>query len=249
MTKKKTYFISDIHLGSPNFEESLKREKLLVQWLEEKQKDAEAFYFLGDVFDFWFEYKHVVPRGFTRFLGTISKLTDSGTPVYFFTGNHDIWVFDYLPTETGVKVIKKETRIDIKNKSFYLAHGDGLGPYDKKYNLLKKIFTNKFLQWCFKRIHPNFSVAFAYRWSKYSRGQHKYPKQLELEKEWLVKHAREVMKDDTPDFFVFGHRHIPIHKKLDDKTEFINLGDWLVNFTYGVFDGESFSLKHYKDEL
>lgn len=249
MKKKKTYFISDIHLGSPNFEESLKREKLLVQWLEEKQKDAEAFYFLGDIFDFWFEYKHVVPRGFTRFLGTISKLTDSGTPVYFFTGNHDIWVFDYLPTETGVKVIKKETRITIQDKTFYLAHGDGLGPYDKKYNFLKKIFTNKFLQWCFKRVHPNFSVAFAYRWSKYSRGQHEYPEQLELEKEWLVKHAREVMKVEAPDFFVFGHRHIPIHEKLDSNTEFINLGDWLFNFTYGEFDGERFTLKHYKDEL
>ena len=247
--QKKTYFISDIHLGTPNFEESLKREKLLVQWLKEKSKDADAFYFLGDVFDFWFEYKRVVPRGFTRFLGCLSEICDSGIPVYFFTGNHDIWVFDYLPRETGVTVFRKEQRIKIQGKTFLLAHGDGLGPYDKKYNLLKKIFTNKFLQWCFKRIHPNFSVAFALRWSKYSRGQHEYPEQLDLEKEWLVRYARNVMKTDPPDYFIFGHRHIPIHESLSEKTEFINLGDWLHNFSYGEFDGKEFSLKFYKKEI
>lgn len=245
--QKKIYFISDIHLGSPNFEESLKREKLLVQWLKEKSTDAEAFYFLGDIFDFWFEYKRVIPRGFTRFLGTLGEITDSGIPVYFFTGNHDIWVYDYLPQETGVTVIKTEQRVVLHGKTFHLAHGDGLGPYDKKYNFLKKIFTNRFLQWCFKRVHPNFSVSFAYRWSKYSRGQHEYPEQLELENEWLVKYSRSVMEKQDTDFFIFGHRHIPIHEKLDKTTEFINLGDWLINFTYGEFDGENFNLKHYTD--
>ncbi|MFP4663133.1 MAG: UDP-2,3-diacylglucosamine diphosphatase [Bacteroidales bacterium] len=245
---KKTYFVSDVHLGAPDFESSLKREKLLVQWLEEKSKDAEAFYLLGDIFDFWFEYKRVVPRGFTRFLGTLSKLTDQGIPIYFFTGNHDIWVFDYLPRETGVSVIKGVHITSIKGKQFYIAHGDGLGPYDKKYNALKKIFTNKFLQWAFKRIHPNFSVGFAHRWSKYSRGKHEYPETPDYEKEWLVQHARDVLKNDDFDYFVFGHRHIPIKHELSGKSTFINLGDWLQNFSYGEFDGETFRLKFYQDK-
>jgi UDP-2,3-diacylglucosamine hydrolase len=250
LKQKKTYFISDIHLGSPNFEESLKREKLLVQWMKEKSENAEAFYLLGDIFDFWFEYKHVVPRGFTRFLGTLSEITDSGIPVYFFTGNHDIWIFDYLSKETGVRIIKKPIIKNIYGKQFYLAHGDGLGPYDKKYNFLKSIFTNRFLQWCFKRIHPNFSIAFAFRWSKYSRGKHDLPEIPDYEKEWLIKYARNVLKDDASiNYFVFGHRHIPIHYFLNENAEFINLGDWLINFTYGSFDGDNFELYSYPNEI
>ncbi len=208
--RKNIYFISDVHLGSPNFKESLKREKLLVQWLKEKSATAEAFYFMGDIFDFWFEYKHVVPRGFTRFLGNLAEICDSGIPVYFFTGNHDIWVYDYLPQEIGVKVIRQEQRLTLHNKVFHLAHGDGLGPYDKKYNFLKKIFTNKFLQWCFKRIHPNFSIELAYRWSKYSRGKHEFPEEIDFESEWLVKYARSIMQTQKTDYFVFGHRQ-PTH--------------------------------------
>ncbi|MEA3447897.1 MAG: UDP-2,3-diacylglucosamine diphosphatase [Bacteroidota bacterium] len=243
--KKKIYFLSDAHLGSPDYASSLKREKLLVQWLEEKSADAEAIYLVGDIFDFWYEYKHVVPRGFTRLFGTIAKLTDKGLPVYFFTGNHDIWVFGYLQQELGVKVIRNALETELHGKRFFIAHGDGLGPYDKKYNFLKKIFTSKFLQWCFSRIHPNFSVALANKWSKYSRGNHKYPKDLDFEDEWLVKYARDVMKEKAIDYFVFGHRHIPIVQKLDKDTTFINLGDWLFNFTYGEFDGDRFKLKHY----
>lgn len=244
--KKKIYFVSDAHLGSPDFASSLKREKLLVKWLEEKSADAAAIYLLGDIFDFWYEYKHVVPRGFTRFLGTVAKLTDAGLPVYFFTGNHDIWVFGYLQQETGVKVIHDVLETEIYGKQFYISHGDGLGPYDKKYNFLKKIFTNRFLQWCFSRIHPNFAVWLADHWSKHSRGNHKYPTEPDYEKEWLVKHARDVMKEKNFDYYVFGHRHIPIVYKLDRDTTFINLGDWLENFTYGEFDGETFQLKSYR---
>jgi len=247
---KKTYFVSDVHLGAPDFESSLKREKLLVRWLEEKSKDAEAIYLLGDIFDFWFEYKRVVPRGFTRFLGTLSKLTDAGIPIYFFTGNHDIWVFDYLPRETGVSVIKDVHITSIHGKQFYIAHGDGLGPYDKSYNFLKKIFTSRVLQWAFKRIHPNFSVGFAHRWSKYSRGKHQITNVPDYEAEWLVKHARDVLKEGkTYDYFVFGHRHIPIKHKLNDTSTFVNLGDWLQTFSYGEFDGNEFRLRFYKEEV
>jgi UDP-2,3-diacylglucosamine hydrolase len=217
--------------------------------MKEKSEDAEAFYFLGDVFDFWFEYKRVVPRGFTRFLGALAEITDSGIPVYFFTGNHDIWIFDYLPKETGVQIVKNPIQKTINGKQFYLAHGDGLGPYDKKYNFLKSIFTNRFLQWSFKRIHPNFSIAFALRWSKYSRGKHEMPEIPDYENEWLVKYARSVLqKDASINYFVFGHRHIPIHYALDKNSEFINLGDWLINFTYGSFDGEKFGLYTYPAE-
>jgi UDP-2,3-diacylglucosamine hydrolase len=250
LKEKKTYFVSDIHLGAPDFEHSLVREKKLVKWLKEKSADAEAFYLLGDIFDFWFEYKHIVPRGFSRFLGCISEITDAGIPVHFFTGNHDIWVFDYLPKETGVIVHKTPQIINLSGKTFYLAHGDGLGPYDKKYNLLKRIFTNSFLQWAFKRIHPNFSVAFAKRWSKYSRAQHQYPEKIDYEAEWLVKFARNYLESENSDidYFVFGHRHIPIKHALNEKTSFINLGDWLMNFTYGEFDGSNFHLKYYDKE-
>jgi UDP-2,3-diacylglucosamine hydrolase len=242
---KKIYFVSDAHLGSPDYASSLKREKLLVQWLEEKSADAEAIYFVGDIFDFWYEYKHVVPRGFTRLFGAISKLTDNGLPVYFFTGNHDIWVFGYLQQETGMQVIHNVLETDFNSNRFYIAHGDGLGPYDKKYNFLKRIFTSRVLQWCFSRIHPNFAVALANKWSRYSRGNHIYPNDIDYEDEWLVKHARDVMKEKDIDYFVFGHRHIPIVHQLDENTTFINLGDWLDNFTYGEFDGENFRLKCY----
>jgi UDP-2,3-diacylglucosamine hydrolase len=246
---KKTYFVSDVHLGEPSHSESLVREKLLVKWLKEKAKDAEAFYLLGDIFDFWFEYKHVVPRGFTRFLGTISEITDSGIPVYYFTGNHDVWVFDYLSQETGVTVIRDVQEKEIHGKQFYIGHGDGLGTYDKGYNFLKKIFTNRFLQFLFKRIHPNFSVGFALRWSKHSRGKHEYPENIDCEKEWLVKYSRDILTKKAFDYFIFGHRHIPIQYALNDKTEFINLGDWIYNFSYGEFDGNKFQLKFYKKEI
>ena len=249
MTKKKTYFVSDVHLGTPNFEESLEREKLLVEWLKAIREDAERIYLLGDIFDFWFEYKRVVPRGFTRFLGCISEIVDSGIPVYFFTGNHDIWVFDYLEKETGVKVIKEEQRVEINGKQFLIAHGDGLGPYDKKFNFLKKIFTNRFLQWCFKFVHPNFAIGFALRWSKHSRAKHELDKPINYEDEWLVKYSRSVEKEQHHDFYIYGHRHIPKIYDLGNNACYVNTGDWLINFTYAVFDGEKVDVIGYKDGL
>lgn len=240
--------MSDVHLGFPSHEESLERERLLVQWLKEAEKDAAEIYLLGDIFDFWFEYKSVVPRGYTRFLGTLAEITDKGIPVHYFTGNHDIWVFDYLPTETGVCVHREPIIKEWNGKRFYLAHGDGLGPFDKNYKLLKAVFTNKFLQWCFKRIHPNFSIGLAYKWSNHSRKKHHYPKQVEAEKEWLVRYARMVLQKEHFDFFIFGHRHIPYQVQLEENSLFTNLGDWIKNFSYAVFDGERLELRYYRDE-
>lgn len=236
-----------MHLGLPNHEKSIVREKLFVKWLKEIKNDAEEIYLLGDIFDFWFEYKRAVPRGFTRFLGTISEITDSGIPVHFFTGNHDIWVFDYLPQETGMVIHKKPITKEFNGKKFYLAHGDGLGPYDKGYKILNKIFTNRFLQWMFARIHPNFAIKFAHTWSKSSR----YSKGLLAEdykgddKEWLYLYAKSVLEKEHFDYFIFGHRHIPIVRDLSETSKFVNLGDWISNFTYAVFDGETVKLEKY----
>ncbi|NLA23647.1 MAG: UDP-2,3-diacylglucosamine diphosphatase [Bacteroidales bacterium] len=242
--KNKIYFLSDAHLGIPDFESSLEREKLLVKWLEEVSLDAKEIYLLGDIFDFWFEYKKLAPRGFTRFLGTLAKLTDSGVKIYFFTGNHDMWVFDYLPKETGVIICREPEIKEFSGKRFYIAHGDGLGPFDKKFKLLKRVFKSKTCQWFFKRLHPNFSFWIAQSWSRNSRKKHKLPEHPNFEEEWLVKYARMVLEEQHIDHFVFGHRHIPYQYQLNEKSSITNLGDWLINFSYAVFDGEE--LKQFK---
>lgn len=248
---KKIYFVSDAHLGFPNYEQSLKREKLLVEWLDKIKLDAEEIYLMGDLFDFWFEYKKVVPRGFTRFLGKIAEITDSGIPVHFFTGNHDIWIFDYLPKEIGI-ILHKEPIVKIFNdKIFYLAHGDGLGPHDKGFKFLKKIFTSPFYQWFFTRLHPNFGVGSAQYWSLKSRyAKAKRPGEYDfkgVEDEWLVQYSRKLLEEKHFDFLIYGHRHVPLDFKISKTSRHINLGDWLANFTYGVFDGTNFELLNYKE--
>lgn len=241
--RDKIYFASDLHLGIPNNKESLEREKRFVSWLDQIKEDAAEIFLLGDIFDFWFEYKRVVPRGFTRLLGKISEITDSGIPVHFFTGNHDIWVFNYLPEETGVILHRKPFSYEFKNKKFFLAHGDGLGPGDKGYKFLKKIFTNRFLQWMYARLHPNFALWFAGKLSEDSRLSGVSADFLGEEKEWLVQYACEISEKEKFDFFVFGHRHIPIDIRLKNHSRFVYLGDWISHFTYGVFDGKDFALK------
>ncbi len=242
---KKIYFASDAHLGFPNHEESLKREKLLVQWLEDVRKDASEIYLLGDMFDFWFEYKRVVPKGFTRFLGKLSEICDEGITVHFFTGNHDLWVFDYLPREVGVVVHRDREIREINGKKFFIAHGDGLGPSDIGFKLLKKIFKNKAAQWLFARIHPNAAVRLAVRWSQHNR-YNENPEThhfLGPEKERLIQYAYRKLNEQHYDFFIFGHRHLPIEYKLKENSVFINLGDWINHFTYAEFDGEQVLLK------
>jgi UDP-2,3-diacylglucosamine hydrolase len=246
---KKIYFVSDAHLGLPPRDESLEREKLLVKWLDEVKKDATDIFLMGDIFDYWYEYKKVVPRGFVRFLGKLAEVSDSGINIHFFTGNHDVWVFDYLPEEIGLKVYRNPREVEINSTKYYLAHGDGLGSGERGFKLLKAMFTSKTLQWLFSRIHPNTSVGFAHRWSKHSRfSTGNYASWLGEEKEHLVMHSKEILKTQHFDYFVYGHRHVAKEHKMNNSTV-IYLGDWFVNFTYGVFDGESFKIEYFKKSL
>jgi len=246
---KKIYFASDVHLGAPSILNAKQHERTFVSWLDSISETAESIYLLGDIFDFWFEYKKVVPRGYTRLLGKLSELTDKGIPIHFFTGNHDIWVFDYLPKETGVQVHHKPLELNFDGKLFYLAHGDGLGSYDKKFNLLKILFTNKLAQWVFSHIHPNWGIGLATFWSGKSREKNlvKYGSvYLGDQKEWLVLYSKEYLKHKHIDYFIYGHRHIVLDLNLNTKSRLIYLGDWVNLFTYGVWDGLNFKLEYYK---
>ena len=252
MENKKIYFASDVHLGAPAMANNREREKLFVKWLDQVKVDAEEIYLMGDIFDFWFEYKRAVPSGFTRVLVKIAEITDSGIPVHFFTGNHDIWVFDYLAEETGVIVHRDIVKTELNGKKFFLGHGDGLGPYDKSYKLLKKIFTSPFLQWSFARIHPNFGIWLALKWSGKSRlsnGMVEADNFRGVDKEWLVLYAKDELTKEHFDFFVFGHRHWPCDIDLNGKSRYINTGDWVTNFTYAVFDGENMELKQFEKPI
>ncbi len=241
----KIYFVSDAHLGLPPREKSLQREKLLVKWLDEIKTDATEIYLMGDIFDYWFEYKKVVPRGFVRFLGKVAEICDSGIPVHFFTGNHDVWAFDYLPEEIGVTIHRKPYCLEAAGKSFYLAHGDGLGPDDQWYKLLKSIFTSSLLQWLYARIHPNSATGFAHRWSRHSRfSKGNYVPFLGEDKELLILHSKEILENQYFDYFIYGHRHVAINHYLGN-TRIIYLGDWFINFTYAVFDGKEVRLLEY----
>ncbi len=248
--KNNIYFASDVHLGTPNHQESLIREKIFVKWLDEIKQDAKEIYLLGDIFDFWYEYKHVAPRGFTRTLGKIAEITDNGIPVHFFTGNHDLWVFDYLTQETGVILHRNKLVTEFYGKKFLLAHGDGLGPGDKGFKRMKKVFTNPVAQWLFSRLHPNFAFGIAKGWSQKSRESYS-KNEMEFkgeDGEWLILYAKHKLKTQHFDYFIFGHRHIPIDITINNTTRFINLGDWLHNFTYAVFDGTKLELKRYNNK-
>ena len=228
--------------------ESREREKKVVQFLDGIYRDASEIYLLGDVFDYWFEYNKVVPRGFTRFLGKIAEITDAGITVNLFTGNHDVWVFDYLPAEIGVNVYRKPIIREYGNKKYLIAHGDGLGPGQTGFKILKGIFTSKILQWMYGHLlHPNFATGLAHRWSRKSRSDKGVTTEwLGEDKEYLVRYAREKLQEEHFDFFVFGHRHLPLTLELNETSKLVYLGDWIENFTYAVIDGGVFELKHYK---
>ena len=250
IAKRKIYFISDIHLGAPALKNNRKREILFARWLDDIKSDVAELYLMGDIFDFWWDYKKVVPRGFTRILGRIADLTDRGIPVYFFPGNHDLWVFDYFQQELGVTVYKKEIVKKINGKKFFLAHGDGLDAGDKGYLLLKKIFTNKTLQWLYSRLHPNFALALAHKWSKSSRlAKINIDEEFEVNTDGIYKFAQDFLAQEKIDYFIFGHLHQMIDVPIGDNSRFVFLGDWIKNFSYGVFDGEKFELKKYKEKL
>lgn len=239
----KIYFISDLHLGLYPPERSAERERLLVNWLDSIKHDAAELFLLGDIFDFWHEYRHVVPRGFTRFLGKIAELSDLGVKLHYFTGNHDIWVYNYLPAEIGLSLYRNHITRTLNGKRFYIGHGDGIGSGDTGYKLMKWGFTNKVLQWLFARIHPNASMAFGKRWSKSSR----YAKGIVADPyrgddhELQVLFARDTLTKEHVDYFIFGHRHIPFDVRVGN-SRVVNLGDWINNFTYAVWDGAELAL-------
>jgi len=244
---KKIYFASDFHLGAPNHEVSLEREKKIVRWLESIRHDAAEIFLVGDLFDFWFEYKRAVPRGYTRLLGKISEITDSGIPVHVFTGNHDMWIFDYLPNECGVTVHRAPIEREWSGKQFYIGHGDGLGPGDHGYKFIKKVFASKVCQWLFARLHPNFGIWLANSLSGYSRSTTGDKDRVFLgeEKEWLVIYSKEVLQKKHFDYFIFGHRHFALEIKLSERSTYINLGEWLTSSNYAVFDGATCELKEF----
>ncbi len=243
--KKKIYFTSDQHFGIPDYKNSLIREKKFVLWLEEIRQDAEVIFLLGDLFDFWFEYKKVIPKGFVRVLGKLAEIRDSGVPIYFFTGNHDLWMNDYFETELSIPVYHQAKEYTFSNKTFLIGHGDGLGPGDKGYKRMKKVFTNPLSKWLYKWLHPDIGVGFA----QYLSTKNKLISGKEdihflgEENEWLVQYAKEKLKTKHYDYFLFGHRHLPMEIKIGDKSTYINTGDWITHFTYAVFDGKDLKLK------
>lgn len=249
MTYKKTYFISDVHLGAPALNNNPEREKLFVSWLEEAGKDAGEIFMLGDIFDFWYEYKKVVPRGFVRTLGKIAELTDKGITVHFFTGNHDVWVYDYLPSETGVIVHRENYVYTIGDKVFYLGHGDGLNPNEKGYLMLKRLFTSKTAQFMFSRLHPNIALWFGHKWAKNSRMSKGTTPEYYNEngKESAIQFAINHSQKNKIDYYIFGHRHILHEEEIKPNVKVFMLGEWFNFFSYAVFDGNKVELKKYSN--
>jgi UDP-2,3-diacylglucosamine hydrolase len=250
---KKIYFASDNHLGAPNMEASRPREKKFVAWLDEVKQDAAAIFLLGDLFDFWFEYKAVIPKGFSRTLGKLAEISDAGVPVYYFVGNHDLWMNGYFEDELGIPVFHKPQEFTFKmdaersQSTFFIGHGDGLGPGDKGYKRMKKVFTSPFFQWLFRWLHPDIGIRIAQYFSVKNRliSGDDDAKFLGEDNEWLVSYCKRKLKDKHRDYFIFGHRHLPMNIQLNDTSKYINLGDWIQYYTYGVFDGETFELKEY----
>lgn len=241
---KRIYFASDFHLGYPDYEATLDREKKIVAWLESIAPTAHEVFLVGDLFDFWFEYKRAVPKGFSRLISAIGRLVDAGIPVHIFTGNHDLWMWDYLPTETGAQIYREPITREWNGKRFYIAHGDGLGPGDHGYKFLKRIFTNRMCQWLFARLHPNFGVWIALKSSGSSRKAQKPEVGTFLgeDKEWLIQHSKAVLEKDHHDFFVYGHRHVPMTYDLGKGAQYVNLGDWIKHYTYVQYGADGLAL-------
>ena len=255
---KKIYFASDNHLGAPTTEASRPREKKFVAWLDDIKQDAAAIFLLGDLFDFWFEYKTVVPKGFTRTLGKLAEISDSGIPIHYFVGNHDLWMNRYFEEELGIPVYHKPQEFtfsmeaealeaSVGKTTFFIGHGDGLGPNDKGYKRMKKVFTNPFFKWLFKWLHPDIGMRIAQYFSvknKLISGDDD-AKFLGEENEWLALYSKKKLEEKHRDYFVFGHRHLPLEIQLNETSKYINLGDWISYYTYGVYDGVTFTLETY----
>ena len=243
---KRIYFCSDNHLGSPNRNLSLEREKIFITWLDQIKTDAQAIFFLGDLFDFWFEYKKVVPKGFTRLFGKLAELSDSGIDLFFFVGNHDCWIGNYFEDELGINVFHKKVDLNIDNYNILIGHGDGLGPGDNKYKFLKLLFRNPILKKLFSFIHPDIGISLGSFLSQKNKILSGSEKVFESEdKEMLFSYCKDVLKTKYYHFFIFGHRHIPLELDLGNNSKYFNTGDWITHFSYLVYDGTSFNLNYF----
>jgi UDP-2,3-diacylglucosamine hydrolase len=247
-SNKKIYFASDQHFGAPTAKLSFPREQKFVAWLDEIKKDAEAIFLLGDLFDFWFEYKKVVPKGFVRVLGKLGEIRDSGIPIYFFVGNHDLWMTDYFEKELNITVYHDNQEYTFGNKTFLIGHGDGKGPGDKGYKRMKKVFVHPLSKWIFRWLHPDIGVSLAHYLSvknKLISGDADV-KFLGEDNEWLVQYSKRKLETKHYDYLIFGHRHLPMIIKVGENSDYVNLGDWIGYFTYGVFYGTAFELKKFE---
>ncbi len=244
----RAYFLSDLHLGAPYFQDSRKSEKRVVNFLDSIKDKADVVYLLGDILDYWYEYRTVVPRGFVRFFGKLAELTDRGVRVVWFIGNHDIWIFDYLPSELGVEVVDGALTEHIDGKTFYMTHGDGVGKLKPSFKLMRNLFRNKFAQKLYSGIHPRWTIPFAYNWSRHSRktGGSGYDPttMVDLLRHFSVDYLRE---HPEINYFVYGHLHVVEDLKLNDSSRMIILGDWISNFSYGIWDGKEFVIRRWNE--
>jgi UDP-2,3-diacylglucosamine hydrolase len=248
---KKIYFASDMHFGTPTKEDSRAREQKFIRFLNEIQKDASELFLVGDVFDFWFDYKTVVPKGFTRLFGKLAELSDQGIKIHYFKGNHDMWLNGYFEEELGFIIHSDNLEIERNGFKLFIGHGDGKGPKDYKYKFLKKIFRNPMFIWFFKWIHPDIGMAFAQLSSKSSRyGQGVPQKEVfhGAENEWLISYVKRKLENEHYDYFVFGHRHLAIDFEITDKIKYINLGDWLYFSSYAVLDNNKLELRYFEKD-
>ena len=241
---RKVYFASDQHFGAPDAASSQKREELFIRWLEQIKTDAQVLFLMGDLFDFWHEWKHVIPRGHLPVLAKLLDLKAAGVEIYFFTGNHDLWMRDFFEKEMGIPVFREKIRVQINDQRFLLAHGDGLGPGDKGYKRMKKLFTNPAAQWAFRWLHPDISMRIAQYLSQKNKmiSGEEDKAFLGEDREFLILYAKEKLKTEQVDYFVFGHRHLPMILPLQPNSFYVNLGDWITYFTYGEYDGKLFTL-------
>lgn len=247
-TQQRIYFASDFHLGVPTADSSLARERRIIAWLDDVKKDAHSIYLMGDIFDFWFEYKHAIPKGFIRFQGKLAELRDAGLPIYFFTGNHDMWLFDYFEKELGIMIYREPQMLMVNGKKLLIGHGDGLGPGDNLYKFQKQFFNSPLCQWLFARMHPNLGMGIAKFWSKKSRlaNTKREEKFRGEENEFLLTYCKEQEKINHHDFYIFGHRHLPLDLKVAENSRYINLGEWVHFDTYATFSNGNVELKKFE---
>lgn len=244
----KTYFISDLHLGAAYLDRPHDRERIIADFLDSIADDAREIYLVGDILDYWFEYRNVVPQGHVRFFGALARLADRGIKITWLIGNHDIWMFDYLRNELGIRIIDGSVTTEIDGRHFFISHGDGLGRQQASFRFIRSLFRNRTAQKLFAAIHPRWTVSFAYRWSRSNRNYNPaLPPSYDGEIKASVENWAESYLKDHPDtdFIILGHHHVMVEKTIAPHTKLVVLGDWIYNYSYAVFDGKNLYLKQF----